>query len=63
MFQKKSIMTCVRWPPWPQLGTNDAHNTCSAPAARKGCTSDWTKDCGGPNSTSLDHCPAVGSAK
>jgi lysophospholipase L1-like esterase len=38
------------------LGTNDAHNTCSAPAARKGCTSDWNTDCGGPNATSLEHC-------
>eukprot|EP01043_Picozoa_sp_COSAG02_P082836 COSAG02_NODE_20978_length_807_cov_1.460452_2_plen_56_part_01 len=26
------------------LGTNDAHNTCSAPAARKGCSSDWNVD-------------------
>ena len=38
------------------LGTNDAHNTCSAPAARKGCSSDWDVDCGGPNATSLENC-------
>jgi lysophospholipase L1-like esterase len=38
------------------LGTNDAHNTCSAPAHRKGCSSDWNTDCGGPNRTSLQHC-------
>lgn len=38
------------------LGTNDAHNTCSAPGARKGCSSDWNVDCGGPNATSLTNC-------
>jgi lysophospholipase L1-like esterase len=38
------------------LGTNDAHNTCSAPSARPGCSSDWNTDCGGPNNTSLENC-------
>ena len=33
------------------LGTNDAHNTCDAPSARPGCSSDWKIDCGGPNNT------------
>jgi lysophospholipase L1-like esterase len=33
------------------LGTNDAHNTCDAPSARPGCSSDWKTDCGGPNNT------------
>ena len=26
------------------------------PGSRKGCSSDWTKDCGGPNNTSLENC-------
>jgi len=38
------------------LGTNDAHNTCDSPGARKGCTSNWKVDCGGPNNTSLEDC-------
>ena len=38
------------------LGTNDAHNDCNEPGSRKGCTSDWNKDCGGPNNTSLNNC-------
>ena len=39
------------------LGTNDAHNTCGAPASRPGCSSDWDVDCGGPNATSAStHC-------
>lgn len=36
------------------LGTNDAHNIRGG--ARKGGTSNWNVDCGGPNATSLDHC-------
>ena len=39
------------------LGTNDAHNDCGAPASRPGCSSNWSKDCGGVlGNASLDDC-------
>ena len=38
------------------LGTNDAHNDCGTPASRIGCSSDWARDCGGPENTSLANC-------
>ena len=38
------------------LGTNDAHNDCNEPGSRKGCTSDWRYDCGGPVDTNLKNC-------
>jgi len=39
------------------LGTNDAHNDCGAPGSRPGCSSNWSKDCGGVlGNASLDDC-------